>query len=371
MWVVHIPAITDRTGVSKSALGLPILLLAAGAVVGMQLAGPLADRYGSRIMVGLGAVIVSASLIGPGLAGSPAQLGIALFVLGFGNGGLDVSMNAQAVYVERAYERPIMSAFHAFFSCGGVAGALLGAATLHAGWDIRVSLGLAAVLSLALTAVFTPRLLPHVRPVHAQEKGAVAKGGRTPARVWALGGVAFAVLLCEGVANDWSALQVKEHLDASDATAALAFGAFSTMMTLGRFGADRVAGALGPVAIVRYGTLIAGVGMLFVVTSDWVALTLFGWGLFGLGLSGAVPQIFTAAGNLNAQSAGVNMSRVFSMGYLAFLAGPSLIGALTKVMPLTTAMLVPLAGVLFAAVAANVVETTSSAQPERAARSTD
>lgn len=362
LWVVHIPSILDRTGVSKASLGLLILLVAAGAIVGMQLAGPLADRFGSRPLVAGSGAIVSASVIGPGLANNAVELGIALVVLGFGNGALDVSMNTQAVYVERAYGRPIMAAFHALFSCGGVAGALLGAATLAADWDIRVSLLVGALIGIVLAALFSARLLPHVQPEHKPAATGAPKQ-HPSSRVWALGAIAFCVLLCEGVANDWSALQVKEDLGASDATAALAFGAFSTLMTVGRFGADRVAAAIGPVAVVRYGTFVAALGMGMVVTSGWIGLTLAGWALFGLGLAGAVPQIFTAAGNLSKDGAGVNMSRVFGMGYLAFLAGPSLIGWLTKVIPLTTAMLVPFVAVLIAGVFAGVVRPHDAQGP--------
>ncbi len=105
-------------------------------------------------------------------------------------------------------------------------------------------------------------------------------------------------MLAEGVANDWSALQVKEDLGVSNAVAALSFGAFSAMMTVGRFTADRISAAVGPVAVVRYGALLSSVGMLTVVVSGWLPLTLLGWALFGAGLSGCIPQIFTTAGNL-------------------------------------------------------------------------
>lgn len=162
-------------------------------------------------------------------------------------------------------------------------------------------------------------------------------------------------MLSEGVANDWNTLQVKEHLDTSDAAAALAFGAFSVMMTVGRFTADRVSTAFGPAAVVRYGTLIAAAGMGLVMVSPWLPLTILGWSCFGLGLSGCVPQIFTAAGNLEAGSAGANMSRVVGMGYLGFLAGPAAIGWITAFVPLTVAMVIPLSCVLIAARSAEVV----------------
>ncbi|NKZ67103.1 MFS transporter [Rhodococcus hoagii] len=355
MWVVHIPAIEDRTNIAHSTLGSLLLLLALGAIAGMQLAGPLADRYGSRLLVALSGTLLSIAVIGPGLASTAWQLGLALLVFGFGNGALDVSMNSQAVLTEREYGRPIMSAFHGMFSIGGVVGSLIGAVTIGAGWSPAVTLAASSVLGLAAVALCTARLLPPSAHPQPEPHGQRRRGRYSP-RVLALGAVAFALMLAEGVANDWSTLQVKEHLDVPASVAALAFGAFSLTMTVGRFTADRVSSALGPVAVVRYGTLIAAAGMATVVVSPWLPTTLLGWALFGLGLSGCVPQIFTAAGNLGAGAAGANMSRVVGMGYIGFLAGPATIGWLTHLVPLTVAMVVPLVCVLVAARFAGIVD---------------
>ena len=357
MWVVHIPSITARTGVSDSTLGLLILLLAIGAIVGMQGAGPLADHFGSRRLVLVAAGLLSLATIGPGLATGPVSLGIALALFGFTNGALDVSMNAQAVHVERLYSRPIMAAFHAFFSCGGLLGAVVGAGTLHAGWDIRYTLAGALVLGLIGTATCVHYLLPHVR---ASTHRSSTSRAHAP-KVIALALIAFALLLSEGVANDWSTLQVKQQLGSADSIAALAFGAFSVMMTLGRFTADRISAAIGPVAVVRYGTLVSAAGMALVLASGGLGYTFAGWALFGLGLSGCIPQIFTAAGNLTVGSAATNMSRVFGIGYFGLLAGPAVIGWLTNFVSLTTAMAVPLAAVLLSCCFAGVVRPASSA----------
>jgi MFS family permease len=301
MWVVHIPAITERTGIAHSTLGMFILLMAGAGIVGMRLAGPLADRFGSRALVGVAGATASVCVIGPGLATGPVTLAIALAAFGFGNGALDVSMNTQAVHVEREYRRPIMSAFHALFSGGGLLGALAA--------------------------------------------------------------LAFGLLLTEGVANDWSTLQMREHLETDESTAALAFGAFSVTMTLGRFTADRVSGAFGRVAVVRYGSLLAALGLVLILVSPWVPLTLFGWALCGLGLAGGIPQIFTAAGNLGSGNAATDMSRVFSIGYVGLLAGPAVIGWLTALIPLTATFVVPLVIVVLCCVCAGVVAPAAKTTP--------
>ncbi len=157
--------------------------------------------------------------------------------------------------------------------------------------------------------------------------------------------MAFLLMLAEGTANDWSALQAVEDLGRSAASASLAYAAFAVAMTAGRFAADPVAHRFGPVSVVRVGSALAAVGMLVVVlspTAGGFPLTLLGWVVFGLGLSGIVPQIFTAAGNLGVANPGVTISRVVSAGYVGLLAGPAVIGWLAGGVGLTTALVLPL-----------------------------
>ncbi|MFE6862537.1 MFS transporter [Nocardia sp. NPDC057668] len=420
IWIVHIPAVSERTGVSHSLLGMLILLMAASAIVGMQTAGPLADRLGSRTLTATAATLLSLTLPGLAFATSPLTLALALVAYGFGNGMLDVSMNAQAVQVERAYARPIMAAFHALFSLGGLAGSLAGAAAQRADWNIHTTFLAASGFGLVMVAVCAPRLLagtpaasnsagaqrtepvPDIPPgsaaagatldtagtadattrdgtdpdgpgiaaggqvEHASAgPGGHASAGRASAtrKVLALGGIAFVLLMAEGVAADWSALQLRDRLDVEVGTAGLAFAAFSATMTAGRFGADRVAGRFGPVAVLRWGTLLAAAGFALITLSGWLPLTILGWALCGIGLAGGVPQVFTAAGNLGSSTSATDMSRVFGLGYVGLLAGPAIIGWLTQLVPLTTAMVVPLLALLLCGWGARAV--AGSAPPNQ------
>ncbi|WP_433471830.1 MFS transporter [Spirillospora sp. CA-142024] len=350
MWIVHIPAIEHRAGIDHATLGRLLLVLGAGAVAGMRIAGPLTDRAGGRVIVPLSAVLCAAALVLPGLATDAWTLGAALLVLGLGNGALDVAMNAHAVQVERGYGRPVMSAFHATFSIGGVLAALTGARTLSWGWSPAAALGAAAVLGAAVAAAAAPALLRSGR-----EPGAASPARRrTPRRIWGLAVLALMVMLCEGVANDWSVLHLRE-LDASPGTAALAYGAFSAAMTAGRLLADRVAARTGPVVVLRNGAALAALGLAGAALSPWAAPALIGWAVFGAGLSGCVPQLFSAAGHHDRDAAGANVSRVAGLGYLGMLAGPAVIGPLTQVMPLGLTFFLPVALCAAAASAAGLV----------------
>lgn len=383
MWLVQIPAVERRVGISHATLGSLLVLLGLGAFIGMQIAGRLADRLGTRVVVPAAGVLCGAALVLPGLARSPWELAGALLIFGFGNGCLDVSMNAHAVHVEKAYNRPVMSAFHATFSVGGVIAALVGAQATSAGMSPATTLGAAGAVGIAV-ALIPARSLLAVTPTspataapeptntngehsafQASKPRAASASASSPAsrRIWILAALALMCMLCEGVANDWSALEAKTILGATASTAAFAYGTYAATMTIGRLLADRVSRRFGSTAVLRYGAATGAIGLTVVAVSPWIWMTLAGWALFGLGLSGCVPQLFSAAGHSDPAAAGTNVSRVAGLGYLGMLAGPAVIGWMTHLWALNHTFLLPAMLLVVAAVAAGILRT----RPDREA----
>ncbi|HUQ59098.1 MFS transporter [Lentzea sp.] len=360
LWLVHIPTVEDRTGISHAELGRLLLLLGLGAFIGMRIGGKVTDRLGVKLVVPIAGVVCSVTAFLPGVAVNQWTLAAALLIFGFGNGLIDVSMNAHAVVVERHYNRPVMSAFHATWSLGGVAAALTGARTL--GWELSpaTTLGAAAVLGVVVSLATARLLLDEKEEQHATE--GTGKKRKAPRRIWIMAVLALLVMLSEGAANDWSVLHLQDVLNASPEIAALAYGAFATTMTVGRLLADRVTAKIGPMAVLRWGSVIGAAGIATAALSPWIWLALVGWAIAGIGLSGTVPQLFSAAGHAEPGAAGVNVSRVAGLGYLGVLAGPAVIGWLTHFVPLNTAFLLPVALCLVAALSAGVLRTESTTE---------
>ncbi|MFJ9001896.1 MFS transporter [Streptomyces sp. NPDC102359] len=368
-WVVHIPAVEERVGISHATLGGLLVLLGLGAFAGMQVAGPLTDRLGARVVVSATAVLCGASLVLPGLAHDPWTLAGALLVFGACNGGLDVSMNAHAVHVEKAYGRPVMSGFHATFSVGGVVAALVAAGATSAGVSPVATMAAIGTVSIVIALVSVRALMP-AAPATGED-GSVAETQASPAvagrsaggRVWLLAVLALMVMLCEGAANDWSALHLRDVLGASTSTAAFAYGTFAAAMTIGRLLADRVVARFGSMAVLRHGAITAAVGITLVALGPWMWTAFAGWALFGLGLSGTVPQLFSAAGHADPAAAGANVSRVAGLGYVGMLAGPAVIGWLTHVVALNHTFILLTLLCVTTAVGAGVLRTKSDAVP--------
>jgi predicted MFS family arabinose efflux permease len=285
---------------------------------------------------------VCVALVGPALAHSLATLALALLVLGAAGGLLDVSMNAQAVAIERGYGRPIMSSFHGLWSVGTLLGSAASAAVAAAGVGLLVHFGVAAVLLGALGLVGLRGLLgPEAeQPAEVRERERRARVPWTPVMVW-LGLIAFASFLGEGSALDWSAVYLKDNLGAGAGLAATGLVAFALAMSASRFAADGLVGRRGPRVVVRAGATIAGVGLGLglLVHEPWSAL--LGFALLGLGLAPVVPVVFSAAGNLDVRSTGVVLGRVVTTGYLGSIVGPIAIGFLSESIGLRAALLLP------------------------------
>ncbi|WP_371774055.1 MFS transporter [Streptomyces sp. NBC_01438] len=360
-WVVHIPAVEEQVGISHATLGSLLVLLGLGAFTGMRVAGRLADRLGAHVVLPIGGVLSSTTVVLPGLFPSLWMLAGALLVFGFCNGCLDVSMNAHAVQVEKAYNRPIMSAFHAMFSVGGVIASLVGVGTASLGMSLTAGMATVGAAGIVIALVSARALLPSA-PQPAVTDGRQARAGKRrkpPGRIWILATLAAMVMLAEGAANDWSALHLKDVLGAPASTAAFAYGTYAAAMTTGRLLADRVSGRFGPMAVLRYGAITAAAGITIVSVTPWIWAAFAGWALFGLGLSGCVPQLYSATWRVDPAAAGANISRAAGLGYLGMLSGPAVIGWLTHLVPLNHAFLLLTLLCAIAASAAGVLRTGS------------
>jgi MFS family permease len=350
-WAVHIPFVEQKLEISHSTIGALLLVFGGGALTAIQLVGNLIDRVGSRTATFLSATFMGFMLFLPGLADGPLFLGAALFLLGVGVGSTDVAMNAHAVDVEKAYQRPIFSAFHAMWSFGGLIGASLGGIALANNFDMQTTLSLAAVATLAVAIAMRSWMLPD-SPNHTsksdsesnQEQKARLKESNSSNRkvlgyVLFLGAISAAAAIAEGTGIDWSALHHARILETSEAQAAIALVVYTGAMGITRLVIDKVVASKGRIFVIRYGSLVSALGTTLVVISTTSPVALLGWVIAGIGIAGVVPQIFAYSAEVGeATHTGRNMAKVVGITYAGVLAGPAVIGFLTELVPLNIAI---------------------------------
>lgn len=335
-WFVRIPAVQERLGLGEGLLGVALLGTAVGALAAMTAVGALISRFGSRPVVGVSAVLLAVSLVPLALAPNLPVLVAALALVGVGNGALDVSMNAHAVVVEKAYRRPIMSSFHAAFSLGGLVGAASGGLLSVWGVGLVPHLSGVAVLSALAFAAASRLLLP--ASADRGEKGAEPAFVRPNRALAGLGFIAFCVLLGEGAMADWSAVYLGGTLGTGPGLAAAGYAVFSLTMALGRLCGDRLAKSFRPAALVRAGSALAAVGLGSSLAVGHPILALVGFACAGAGFSVVFPNVLSAAGRNGEMPAGAAIAAVSTAGYFGFLVGPSAIGFVAELTGLGVAL---------------------------------
>jgi fucose permease len=352
-WAARIPAIKERLDLGEAALGFALGLVALGALVAMPVSGWMSARGGSRRTTRFAFVLCCVALALPALAPSYALLLPAAVLLGAGNGSLDVAMNAHGVAVERRHESPILSSFHAAFSCGALLGAGGSALAASADLDVRWHLLGVAGAALIVGLVACRSLLPADADHAGEEAGPLLAW--PPRALWAVGAIGFCALVAEGATSDWSAVYVRESLGASAGVAALAFAAFSATMTIGRLVGDRLTTAWGAEALVRRGGLLSAAGVAgALLIGDPIAATL-GFALVGFGIAAMVPVVFRAASEVEGVAPGVGIAAASTMGYFGFLIAPPIIGGVAELTSLPVALgLLVVLGLVMAALAPRV-----------------
>ena len=343
LWAVHIPLIERTVGINYVTLGALFMFSGLGGFAAMQIYGWIIDHIGAKTATRIGGLVVGLSLLGPAFAQEIWSLGLAIFFLGFGIAGVDVGMNAAALQVDKVNKRAIFTFFHLFWSVGGLFGAALGFATISAGFDQSQTLSITGVVLSVTGVIVAGWLLPNEVVATKEDKNKNRVASKANRRVLPLvilaGLMASAGAIIEGVAQDWSALYLIDIQNVSVALAAWGLAAFNLGMITGRIFIDRIVENKGRGFIIRWGSLLGGVAIAAQAIAPNFETSLALWYFLGLGISGVVPQIFAAGGEIGeATHSGRNMARVVGITYIGALAGPSAIGLLTTIYPLNIAI---------------------------------
>ncbi|WP_207626990.1 MFS transporter [Photorhabdus stackebrandtii] len=332
-WAPLIPLVKNNLNIEADTLGLLLFFLGLGSIISMPVTGLLSARFGCRRVITLSGICTIIMLPFLVMVSNPTQLGLALFLFGASIGTVDVSMNIQAVVVEKNAKRSLMSGFHGFFSLGGIFGASGVSALLYFNYAaiatcLIVSLMLIVLFSLAYSGLIHETNLNY----KADKKIAFPRGI-----------VIVACLLClmmgiiEGSVIDWSAIFLSGERGISTSLSGLGYAAFAATMTIGRFMGDRLISRIGGRKVFFIGTATIAIGFFLIVSWDEFAISMVGFALIGLGASNIVPILCSISGSQKIMPPSHAVAAIVTFGYSGIMAGPALIGFVAQYTSLETA----------------------------------
>ncbi|MDR1200918.1 MAG: MFS transporter [Tannerellaceae bacterium] len=343
-WASRIPDIKDIFDVHYAFYwGLVLFLIPVGKFIAIPLAGYLVSKLGSRIMVQVSILGYGLSLFAIGIASHIVMLGVFLFCFGIFWNLCDISLNTQAIGIERIYGRTIMATFHGGWSLAACLGALIGFIMIVANVPPFYHFSLIACLILLITLVSRAYLQEDVN----EDKGSRDDGGEKEKKGWfrmpekillQLGLIGLFALIVESAMFDWSGIYFESVIQAPKSLQ-IGFLVFMVMMTAGRFLTNYAYRAMGK----RNVLLMAG-GLIFVgfLTSSLlgeafssmlakVIVNSVGFMLVGLGISCMVPTIYSFVGEKSKTPLGIALTILSSISFIGSLIAPLLIGGITQV----------------------------------------
>ena len=348
-WAPLVPYAKARAGLDEATLGLLLLCLGAGSILAMPIAGVLATRFGCRRVLIGGTLLICLALPLLATASSLALLIATLFVFGAGLGAVDSTVNLQAVIVERASGRNMMSGFHGLFSVGGIAGAAGVSALLALGLSPLWAIVVVIVLILAALLKAAPHLLAYgsesTGPAFAVPHGVVLF----------IGLLCFTVFLAEGAMLDWSAVFLTTEKNIGEAYAGLGYAAFALTMTAGRLMGDTIVKRLGARRVIVLGGMFAAAGMALATLGTGWEVALLGYALVGVGCSNIVPVLYTAVGKQTVMPENIAVPAITTLGYAGILAGPAAIGFIAHASSLSIAFLLITAMLMAVAISGRIL----------------
>lgn len=359
-WAALLPAVKSQTGASDGGLGLALAVIALAALPAMLVGGRVVDRLGSaRVLPATMLAFAFAAWL-PALAHGLTPLLVGFVFLGLCSGAFDIAINAATAGWERLENDRLMAGGHAAFSAGVVVGSVgSGLAREHGTGPLPVLLVVAALVAIAAWR----------QPAYRSPRGELppSRRSRRPAPILlALGVLVGAAFLVEDALQSWSALHLERGLGASPAVGGLGPGLFAGSMAAGRLLAHVVARPGREHIVVGAGGLAAGIGAVLLALAPGQLTGLAALVLAGAGTSVLAPVLFSAIGQRSEPGReGADLSTASGLGYLGFLVGPPLVGAVSAATSLPVALgSLGLFGLLIA-VAGPVVLLRPVAAPRR------
>ncbi|HEY0163227.1 MAG TPA: MFS transporter [Edaphobacter sp.] len=348
LWAAHVPVFKQNLHLTNGALSAVLLALVGGAIITMPVMGQMISHFGSRKVVRVISLVYVAMLACIAQANSYTMLVVCAGLFGGAKGAFDVSVNAQAVALERRYGRSSQSLLQGCWSLGGLFGAGITSILLKHGQTLRFNLSTASVvLAVAVLAVL-PMLVTEEEGHREAEK---KKGFMLPdAPLLRLATIAFFGLFAEGAIGDWAAVYLRSNMSASLSLAAAGYASYAIAMASARFAGDWLVRRLSHGAILTGSGALIAFGFGCTLLSPSIPVAVFGLVLTGMGIANIFPVIVTLVGRSTKMATGPAISALSTIGYFGFLAGPPLIGWLAVMVGLERALgMVVLAGVVVAA----------------------
>ncbi len=341
-WASRLPDIKEIFGLDNwTSFGFLMFMIPIGKFVAIPVVGFLFPRIGSKKTVLISILGFILSLFSVGLVPGVYFLTAVLFLFGTFWNMTDISLNTQAIEVERIYGKPIIATFHATWSLAAVIGALIGFAMINLNVTPFYHFTFITIIAVLIVLFCYKYLLnPVVKPKSEKQKEepVIEKKSFSFSEILLvqLGIIWLLALVVENTMFEWSDVYFQSVIDAPKSMQ-IGFLVFMVMMFTGRMLTNLAYTKWSKRAVLQIAGTCIFVGFiissLFINVSDHVGIKVvinsFGFMLIGLGISCMVPTIYSIVGDKAKTPVGQALTIMSGISFVGPLLAPLMVGMIS------------------------------------------
>ncbi len=288
-------------GQTDGGIGLFYLVNASSFALGSLGGGFATERFGRRLILSAGALLLGLGLLVEGATGTWILFVAAGVPSGLGAGAVDGGMNA--LILDLATRRPsgALNLLHLFFSIGAACSPLVAGQLVAAGVDWRTILVTTAAVALVVAGMLATRQMPsgrHRRVPRAAGDSLLGPGPRRRPSVLPIVLLGLAMVLYVSAELGVSSWVVRFLAAATNGAATAALAGFWGGEAVSRLAASRFADRLPPIAFATSCTLAAATALAGAIVVPWLPISAVLFAVCGLAFGPVYPMIMSIAGSL-------------------------------------------------------------------------
>ncbi len=319
-WASRIPTIKEHFDFNEAELGSILLAMPLGSLLGLPISGWLVSKYNSRVPLSIGYGLNALSLAGIAYANTTITLLIAISIFAFTTRIFNISVNTQALTLQKQFDKKIIGSFHGFWSLGGIAGIILSTLLLMNRVALNYHFIVVALIMLGVT-LYSYRYLLKGDRSSTGNKIIISK---PDPYILHLGLVVFLCAICEGGMFDWSGIYFQEVIKIDVFT--YGYLIFMTFMAISRFLSDIIVAKFGMHVTYIASGLCISLGILIAIIFPYFWMAMAGFSLVGFGTASIIPMSYALAGASKKYSPGMAISIIATYSITGMLLGPPIIG---------------------------------------------
>jgi len=300
-----------KLNLDEVSAGVLFSVLPFGMLTGSLIFGPVADKYGYRILLSASCLLLFAGFEGLAYSGSADILKVFIFMIGTGGGAINGATSALVSDISDTDKGADLSLLGAFFGFGALGIPLIMGILRN---TFKFETIIAAVGFLALLSGLFFLIISYPPPKQAH--GFPLKGFSSLIRDKVLIMIAFFLFLqssFEGIINNWTTTWLTDHLSVQAGTALFALSSFVAGMTVMRLLLGKLLRTVSVRSIMTLSFIFLFISLLLLRIAGSLSTALPGLVLLGAGLAAGFPVMLGINGERFKELSGTAFSFVMTV----------------------------------------------------------